>query len=296
VIVVIALVTVVALIVIMALPRGRENARIASCRKNLLQIGQGLALYDQSVRHLPTVPELRKEGGGDSPLKALLDTLSLPDLTELASDRTPPPKQPIPPRGDRRVPGFVCPSDLKASSTPFPAPISYRATTGAAPDGRDGAFAPGRLVSLATIEAADGLAYTAAFAERLVGDGRNVPGLGNFTLLSGPVGVEGCPSPDPSAWRGDAGSSWSASEWKSTLCNHVQTPDVSPSCIADDGRTAAMNASSGHVEGVNVLIFDGSVRTMTPRIDRRIWREWAAFADPKPDSATTKPSNPDPKE
>jgi hypothetical protein len=297
VIVVIALVTMTALLVIMALPRGRENSRLASCRKNLMQIGQGLALYDQSVGHLPTVPALRKEGGGDSPIKALLDTLSLPDFTELGSDQRPSQKLPDLPRGERRVPGFVCPSDVKASAAPFPAPISYRAATGDAPDGQNGSFAPGRKVSLPAIEAADGLGYTAAFAERLVGDGRNVPGLGNHALATGPVSGAGCPSPDPSAWRGDAGSSWIASDWKSTLYNHVQPPGASPSCIADDGRTAVMNVSSGHVDGINVLIFDGSVRTMTPRIDLKIWREWAAFADPKPDSATSTPtSNPDRKE
>jgi hypothetical protein len=194
------------------------------------------------------------------------------------------------------VPGFVCPSDPKATSALFPASISYRATTGAAPDGRDGAFAPGRQVPLPAIEAADGLAYTAAFAERLVGSGRNEPGLGNYTLVRGPVTDQGCLPPQPSAWRGDAGSNWVASDWKSTLYNHLRPPGASPSCLADDARTASMNASSGHVDGVNVLIFDGSVRTMTPRIDLNIWRAWAAFAEPKPEPASSAPRNPGRKE
>jgi hypothetical protein len=51
-----------------------------------------------------------------------------------------------------------------------------------------------------------------------------------------------------------------------------------PSCIADDGRSAFMGASSGHVGGVNLLILDGSVRTVPSRIDPKIWREWAAFS------------------
>jgi hypothetical protein len=296
VIVVGVMVALVALFVIMALPRGRENARQASCRTNLMQIGQALALYDQSVGHLPTVPELRKDGGGDSPLKALLDALSLPDLTEVGGERTSPPKHPNPPRGARRVPGFACPSDPKATAALFPASISYRATTGDEPDGRDGAFAPGRLVRLPAIEAADGLAYTAAFAERLVGNGLNAPGLANYTLTRSPVTDQGCPPPDPSAWRGDAGSSWVASDWKSTLYNHVRPPGATPSCLAVDGRTASMNASSGHVEGVNVLIFDGGVRTMTPRIDLKIWSAWATLGEPKPEPAPSAPSNPGRKE
>jgi type II secretory pathway pseudopilin PulG len=291
VIVIAAIVSVIALCAVMALPRRRETARLAACRKNLMQIGQALALYDQSVGHLPTVPELGSgvNGPRDSPLKALLDERSLPDLTEVTSAETPPPKPPNPLRGERREPGFVCPSDPNATSALFPASISYRATAGDAPDGRSGAFAPGRRVKLATIEAADGLGYTAAFAERLVGNGRNAPDLGNYALALGPIAETGCPSLDPAAWRGDAGSSWVVSDWKSTLYNHVQPPGASPSCLADDGRTASMGASSGHVPGVNVLIFDGSVRTMTPQIDLKIWREWAAFPEPAPSA----PTNPD---
>jgi type II secretory pathway pseudopilin PulG len=291
VIVIVAIVAVIALSAVMALPRRRETARLAACRKNLMQIGQALALYDRSAGHLPTIPELGSgaDGPRDGPLKALLDELSLPDLADVAGVETPPPRHLNPPRGERRVPGFVCPSDPNATSAPFPASISYRATTGDAPDGRSGAFAPGRRVTLAMIEAADGLGYTAAFAERLVGNGRNAPDPGNYALAPGPIAAQGCPSLDPSAWRGDAGSSWVASDWKSTLYNHVRPPGSFPSCLADDGCTACMGASSGHVPGVNVLIFDGSVRTMTPRIDLTIWREWAAFPGPAPSA----PTNPD---
>ena len=73
VIVLVAIVVVIGLFVLMALPRGRETARIASCRKNLMQIGRALAHYDRDVGHLPTVAEPRKDGGGDGPLKVLLE-------------------------------------------------------------------------------------------------------------------------------------------------------------------------------------------------------------------------------
>ena len=49
-----------------------------------MQIGHGLALYDRWEEGLPTVPPLGTEGaptGG--PLKAVLEALVLPDLTEL---------------------------------------------------------------------------------------------------------------------------------------------------------------------------------------------------------------------
>ena len=158
------------------------------------------------------------------------------------------------------MPGFVCASDPSAIAGVFPAPVSYRATTGDAPDGRNGAFAPGREVRLAAIEASDGVSYTAAFSERLVGDNRpEHPARSNYALAPGPLANTGCPQAAPAAWRGDAGASWVASNWQSTLYNHALTPDAEPSCIADDRRSAFMGASSGHVNGVNVLFFDLSV-------------------------------------
>src|SRR5512135_1575183 len=75
VIVITAIIAVIALCAVMALPRRRETARLEACRKNLMQIGQALVLYDQSLGHLPTVPDLGSGANGprDSPLKALLD-------------------------------------------------------------------------------------------------------------------------------------------------------------------------------------------------------------------------------
>ena len=45
------------LFLLMAMPRGRESARLAACQKNLAQIGLALALYDQTQRCLPTIGE-----------------------------------------------------------------------------------------------------------------------------------------------------------------------------------------------------------------------------------------------
>jgi prepilin-type processing-associated H-X9-DG protein len=45
--------------------------------------------------------------------------------------------------------------------------------------------------------------------------------------------------------------------------------------VATDGKTAFMGASSGHLRGLNVLLFDGSVSVVTRGIDPKIWREFA---------------------
>jgi hypothetical protein len=294
--VVLALLVLFALIVLMILPRRREGARLASCRRNLMQIGAALALYDQANGALPTVPRLGEgEGVGDGPLEALLADLDVPDfraLTDVAKKAT---SRGGPAPTPRRVPGFVCASDSYAIGGGFRAPTSYRATAGATPDGRDGAFAPGRRIGIRRIEAIDGAGYTAGFAERLVGDGRDGhPAPHNYADAPRPLPTSGCPTAPADAWHGDAGSSWAEAGWRSTLYNHALPPGGAPSCLADDRRSAFIGASSGHVEGVNVLVLDGGVRTFTPGVDPRVWREWAGIpeAPREPDGGSTPSSTP----
>jgi hypothetical protein len=289
-VVVAAIVALLAVFVLMSLPRQRESARLASCQRNLMQIGIALAMYNQAERQLPTVPELSANPArrGDSPLRALLEVLALPDFGELADPKGKPPRGPGFVAAERPVRGFACPSDPNAMSRLFPAPISYRATAGAVPDGRDGAFAPGRRMSIEEVETGDGVGFTAAFSERLVGTGtaKQIDAR-NYAVVPGPLGNAGCPATDPTSWRGDAGSSWLDSNWRSTLYNHALTPGASPSCLAADGRSAFIGASSGHVDRVHVLLFDGSVRPYTPQVHPDVWRALAntntpAAAPPAP--------------
>jgi hypothetical protein len=63
------------------------------------------------------------------------------------------------------------------------------------------------------------------------------------------------------------------------LYNHALTPNGRPSCIADDGRTAFMGASSGHVRGINLLRLDGSVTLTLPTIAPKVWRDLAAITE-----------------
>jgi prepilin-type processing-associated H-X9-DG protein len=280
--VILVIVVMLSLCLAMILPRRREAARMARCQRNLMQIGMALALYDQDRGSLPQVPPLGTDRAGqaDSPLQALMVQLGLPDLTGLIDAKNPPPRRPGLTPAERPVPGFICPSDPHATDRSFPAPVNYRACTGATPDGQHGAFAPGRQVNIAHIEAADGASYTAGFAERVTGENQaQHPAPANYGVAPGPLAGAGCPSLPSSAWRGDAGQSWAASEWRSTLYNHALAPNAAPSCIADDRRSAFMGASSDHTGGVNVLFFDGSVRTFTPTIDPKIWREWATVPE-----------------
>jgi hypothetical protein len=292
VVVLLVLISLTALLLLMGLSQAREQARLAGCRKNLGQIGFALALYDQMQNHLPEIravaaPVGPSDGSAPGPLKTLLEVLQLPDLTELRNRESLPERRGGPVPGEQPVPGFVCASDPNASQGWFPAPISYRATAGDDPSGDNGAFVPGRSTSLRSIEAADGLSYTAGFSERLLGDNQpGQPAPYNYQVLPPPVPTDGCPrSGEPSAWRGDAGSSWTRSDYRSTLYNHALPPNGHPSCIASDGRTAFMGASSGHVRGVHLLLLDGSATLVRPAIDPKIWKEFAKIRSPEPDDS-----------
>jgi prepilin-type processing-associated H-X9-DG protein len=211
-------------------------------------------------------------------LRTLLETLVLPDLTELNPLKGPPPKpRPGEVPGEAPVPGFICQSDPAALAGRFRAPISYRAATGDSPAGDNGAFAPGRSVALAAIEADDGLSYTAGFSERLVGNNQNgVASLAAYQLVPDRVSPSGCPpATDASRWRGDAGLSWRVCDYRSTLYHHGLLPGGEPSCIAMDGQTSFMGASSGHTRGINVLMLDGSVSLVVPTVDDKVWKEFA---------------------
>jgi hypothetical protein len=288
--IVLVIIAVVVLLVLMAMPREREQACMVACRRNLSQIGFGLALFDQVQRQLPTVGAL---GGIDEPaasrapgpLWIILDTLQLPDLTELKDATTPPEARSGLVITEIPVAGFICASDRNATAGRFIAPISYRAATGSGPTGADGAFAPGRVLSLKTIEAGDGLSHTAGFSERLVGDGAaNRVAPCNYQVVPDLLSSSGCPDgSDPSAWHGDAGSSWTSSDYRCTLYNHALPPGGHPSCVARNGKTGFMGASSGHVRGVNVLLMDGAVTVLRRSIDQTIWKELATVGAPASD-------------
>lgn len=283
VVVALVLVIVVGLVVVTALPRGREQARGAVCRNNLRQIGVALSLYAKATGHYPSVPAA--EGQGASPLEALLVELGQADFSRLDKAESLRAKRSDAPKGLRLIPGFICPSDPEVRSSRFQGPLSYRMTSGSTPNGGDGPFAPGRVVTPDEVASGDGLSFTAACSERLLGTGRDgEPSPRNYTIAGGPIGPGGCPASPLSALKGDAGSSWTDAGWRNSLYNHSITPNAPASCIASDGRTARIGASSGHNGLVHVLLLDGGTRSFTSTIDPEIWKSWANFrneANPK---------------
>lgn len=292
---------VVGLFVIMGLTRTRESARAMVCQRNLSAIGLALAYRDDAQGSLPTVGEPASieppgEPASPGPLKVLLESLGVANFLGLDAQGRELSRVKAPLPVDAPVAGFLCPSDSEGLRSAFSSPVSYRAATGDDPSGRNGGFAIGRRISLKEIEAGDGKGFTAAFSERLIGDGRPRPGPSNYALADEAVVDEnGSIEPtEPAAadWRGDAGSSWLWADYRTTLYNHALPPSSGPSLVARDGRSALMGASSGHVRGVHLLMFDGSTRVIAPSIDRNVWRSLATVEAPPSPAADTEDDTP----
>jgi type II secretory pathway pseudopilin PulG len=247
------------------LPAARERGRRTGCLRNLQRIGSGLALYDTATGRLPGVA---RDLAGTAPLPAILGQLGLTEFAGLdATSRAS--GAPTAPPGPRVLADVVCPADAAATTRGFVAPVSYRANAGEAVGGGDGPFAPGRTIALAEVRDADGTEYTVGFAERLVGTGAARAAAENYAVTAGSV-ADGCV--DLRDWRGDAGSDWSKVGWVSTLYNHALPPGGSPSCVAADGRSARMGASSAHGGLVHVLWLDGRATAVRTTIDPAVWR------------------------
>lgn len=290
VVVALAVAVVVILFVLMALPRTRETARLASCRRNLAQIGQAILSYHGMAGGLPFVgtpiPADRPiDEAPPSPHRAMLDGLGVADFLgiDVLKKDARPSHAAVPVGGV--VAGFLCPSDAAAFGR-FGAPTSYRACVGSDFGGTDGPFAPGRAMTMNEVERRDGLAFTAAFAERLLGDGRDQPSRLNYGL----VGSMDEAAP-PDAWRGDAGSTWLPADFRYTLYTHSEVPITSAPRVARDGRSSSLGASSAHVGGVNVLLLDGSARLVAPTIDASVWRAMGSIGPEPPADSTPAPRN-----
>ncbi len=126
-----------------------------------------------------------------------------------------------------------------------------------------------------------------------MGNGRAEQAAENYALVDGPVAESGCfAEPDAAAgadWRGDAGSSWNRAEWRSTLYSHATLPGSKISCLARDGRTALIGASSGHTAGIHLLMFDGAVKRVVRSVDPKIWHDYGTVGAPPAPSPTAPP-------
>jgi hypothetical protein len=155
-----------------------------------------------------------------------------------------------------------------------------------------------RLAKLGPQHCRDGTSHTAAFSEKLLGDGSNAIGtVESDTLKPGThpttldEAVANCEDLDPAtiATGGYQGVSTVGQPWiecyhSATAYYHVNTPNKR-SCMYPGGRIMT-TAGSRHSGGVNLVMLDASGHFINENIDINAWRAIGTRngKEPVPDS------------
>jgi type II secretory pathway pseudopilin PulG len=273
-IIVVVILVFLVLVLLSRMPRAREEARAVACLNNLRQIGQAINLYVQnSDGVLPTLQNWQGERAepGTSLFHQIRLTLKLNDFVNI-SDQTQSSKEnsfdPLP----ERVAGLRCPSDRTLS--PIGA-TNYRFNTGSEARGSSGPFAIGRSITMQQIEDVDGLAFTAAVSERLIGTGENMARSENYFEMKdcgSAIAFSIVGKTSKGIPFGDSGHQWSVGDFRQTLYHHGMTPNWIYSSVAKNGNCGQMGASSGHNRFVHVLLLDGSAKSWNQTVDEFVWK------------------------
>ena len=308
--VVIAIIGVLVALLLPAVQAAREAARRMSCQNNLKQLGLALHNYQASLSVFP--PSSIVFGGstsqpwsGQALLLPYIEQSSIQSLINYSVgyhhvDNT----HAFPPHGVAalRVPVLMCPSDPKdrprvnGDGIPYHYPLNYTLSVGAYQifnpiTRQDGgaAFAPNSRLGPASF--VDGLSNTLAMAEVKAftprfHDASNLPAVPPS-------------SPDQVSAQYVAGGAWSAtnghSEWvcgraihngfTTTFVPNTMVPHTVDGVLYDinvsssrEGRSTTeitygiITSRSYHSGIVNVLLMDGSVRSVSDSIELNTWR------------------------
>lgn len=155
--------------------------------------------------------------------------------------------------------------------------------------GADGVFYLGSAI--ATRHITDGTSHTAAFSERMLGDGPAA--VGGDSGNSDRAILELPPSADPTAaacrstasgsWNHERGGKWIVGNYGNTLYNHALTPNATNwDCMNATQQKGRLAARSWHARGANVAFGDGSVRFVEDTVNEIPWRAVATRAGGEP--------------
>lgn len=299
--VVIAIIAVLIGLLLPAIQKVREAANRMSCSNNLKQIGLALHNYEGTHKRFPVSGNYPLNGTGDSwSLQArLLPYMEQENLQKLIDFNLSYTQQGT--VTQFRVPLYLCPSEVADEPRPDGAithyPLNYGACLGTwhvfnptNGTGTDGAFQPNKGVKIAGI--VDGTSNTLGFSEvkaytPYLRDG-GTPSAANTPPPSSPAEISG--------YGGNFKTNSGHTEWvdgrvhqtgfttvfpPNTVVPHTangQTYDVDFNS-SREGKTAsqitfaAVTSRSYHAGGVvNVLLMDGSVRTVADSINPGTWR------------------------
>jgi prepilin-type N-terminal cleavage/methylation domain-containing protein/prepilin-type processing-associated H-X9-DG protein len=300
--VVIAIIAILIGLLLPAVQKVREAAARLQCQNNMKQIGLALHNYEGVYKTFPPI------GTYPTPMPAtvvapwsihalLLPQLEQENLQRLITDFSLP-YSAYPNVGRTRVATYLCPSEindkvkLNSSGQPVNYPLSYAANFGswlvlnpANGMGGDGAFAVNQRQRPASIR--DGLSNTVGFAEVKAFWPALRDGTAPATAPTSPSAVAGFGG----TLKPDSGhTEWVEGRAAQTGFTTVFTPNtVVPYSSggtnydvdfisASEGKSttnityAALTSRSYHTGVVNVLLMDGSVRSISNSTSLAVWR------------------------
>lgn len=301
--VVIAIIAILIALLLPAVQAAREAARRAQCRNNLKQIGLALHNYNSAVKLFPPISVL-PSGSTFEPYSAqvrilpYLEQLNLAKLVDWSKGSQ---FTANPALARTRVSIYMCPSEIndRARQTPTLThyPLNYGFNEGTwfiydpvTGNVGDGAFHPNRAFTPASI--ADGLSNTLAAAE-VKAYQPNLWDTNNPSIL----GV--APPATPAAAAAFFGGTFDSNghtEWvegdvhesgfTTTFTPNsslpytnagITYPSIDITSLRDGESTtlptyAAVLSRSYHTGMVNVLMMDGSSRSVSDNVDLTVWR------------------------
>lgn len=189
---------------------------------------------------------------------------------------------------------FLCPSDIGMRVSNEFGPTSYVVCTGSGmrggtPRDTDGVFFINSQTNSAKIT--DGLSNTALASESLLGQpqsGHHDPQTEYKFILNAPLTETQCRNSTLWNYSDPRGFAWVNGEFRCALYNHARAPNSdTPDCMGVQiGGTVQTRftpygwrtARSAHVDGVNLLLADGSLQFVADEIDSDIWLALSTIA------------------
>lgn len=276
--VVIAIIGILVGLLLPAVQAAREAARRMQCSNNLKQFGLALHNYHGTYGRFPfAIGGTGNKFSGASQLLPYLEQTNLfnqIDFTRAIAD---------PLNASARLTELAvmrCPSDLQNTQPTAGGAVNYCPNKGVSLRWND-SRADGVLFLQSAIrfrDISDGTSCTAAYSERMIGDGSNGLSSPTDTYLSSgdPMtqddAVELCNAVDIADLANQfpqfMGAPWIDGKHG---YQHISNPNAR-SCGFQPAGKATMAATSRHSGGVTVALCDGSVRFTTENIDSRVWR------------------------
>jgi prepilin-type N-terminal cleavage/methylation domain-containing protein/prepilin-type processing-associated H-X9-DG protein len=285
--VVIAIIAILIGLLLPAVQKIREAANRMKCSNNLKQIGLALHNFHGTYGTFPAA----NTPAGYTPHAQLLPYLEQDNLYKQFDLNVSPGNAVNAVPRSTVVPGFLCPSDPMRNLPAGTPGVNYRSNSGVSivnsyPNSANTTMPPPdggfwSTTAFASSEFTDGLSNTAAFSEHLKGDFSNAV----TTEFADTYQPGTYPSTPDEAYadclavnindltkqgKSNAGDFWTNTDHTGTRYYHAFPPG-SRSCMFPPQRIST-TATSAHSGTVNVLLFDGSVRSVPNSINIGVWR------------------------